>query len=263
MPDFREDLKLLKEAAREGGEIARHFYQSDVKIWTKDNNDPVTEADIAIDTLLREHLLSARPDYGWLSEETADNAERLTKKRVWIVDPIDGTRAFVKGRPYYSISLALVEDGRPVAGVIYAPATDDMYDAIAGGGAYLNDQAMTPSQQQEIPGCRMLGHEHLFTSKKWKNPWPPMTIEARNSIALRMALVAAGEWDACVALSGKSDWDLAAGDIILREAGADISDHTGKTFQYNRESIRHRSVVASNPDLHQALVDRVKHIPLK
>ena len=260
--DVSSDCELLITAIRKAGEIARKFFQSDFDTWQKGKNDPVTEVDIAIDHLLRTELTSARPDYGWLSEETKDSADRLGKDRVWVVDPIDGTRAFVKGKPHFTICGALVEKGQSVVGAVYNPVTDELYSAMIGKGAKCNGQAIQVSTQDDIEGCRMIGSEPLFKHPDWKRPWPDMHIESRNSVALRMVLVASGKWDASISLSRKSDWDLAGADLIMREAGGLATDHTGGRFDYNKKDPLHPSVVVAGPVLHSKLIDRVAHIKL-
>ena len=256
------DRDILIDAVRQAGRIARELFQTDFKQWQKGKNDPVTEADLAIDALLKDILMSARPDYGWLSEESVDNLERLDRSRVWIVDPIDGTRAFVKGRPHFTICAALVEDGASVIGVVYNPITDDLFEAIRHEGARRNGKTMTVSQMHDIEHCRMLGSKDLFQHPKWKRAWPEMTIRAMNSIALRIVLAGTDEWDACMALNRKSDWDLAAADIIATEAGALCTDYKGQGFTYNQEHTTQSSVVVANPMLHDKLIQRVSHLKL-
>lgn len=256
------DRDILIDAVRQAGEIARNYFQTDVKQWQKSKNDPVTEADLAVDALLKKALTNARQDYGWMSEESTDDLSRLDRSRVWIVDPIDGTRAFVKGRPHFTICAAMVEDGTSAVGVVYNPITDDLFDAVRGQGARRNGQTISASQTPEIENCRMLGSKDLFHHPKWKRTWPDMTIKAMNSIALRMVLAASGEWDACMALNGKSDWDLAAADIICTEAGANCTDYKGERFTYNQETTRQSSVVVANPVLHDKLIERVAHLKL-
>ncbi len=257
-----EDHAVLCTAVRQAGEIARRYFQTDYKKWDKGGNDPVTEADYAVNAHLRRALMGARPSYGWLSEESEDDRSRLDHRKVWVVDPIDGTRAFVKGVAHFAISAALVAGGVPVCAVIYNPVSKAFYDARTGGGARLNGQAIRVSTQNAVEQCRMLGDQELFRNPKWTRKWPPMQIESRNSIALRLAMVASGEWDACLTLARKSDWDIAAGDLIVREAGGVVTDHHGAPFLYNQPETRHRSVVAAGPALHGLLIERVKHIQL-
>ena len=263
-PEARDaDFALLKETVREAGALAMRFYMTDHKQWSKaHDNTPVTEADIAVNDLLHARLGGARPDYGWLSEETEDDSSRLTQPLVWVVDPIDGTRAFAKGRPHFVISVALVEDGRPVLGVLFNPATDEFYEARLGGGAFLNGKPIHVSGCSAIEGCRMVAFAPMFKHPAWPEPWPGMDISDRNSVAYRVALVASGEADATLALNGKSDWDLAAADLILHEAGGRMTAHDGTVFLYNRASTRHPSLLAAGPALYDALFAKVGAIKL-
>lgn len=253
----------MKQAAREAGAVAMRFFLTDHKQWSKaHDNTPVTEADIEVNDLLHKRLGTARPSYGWLSEETEDDSSRLTQERVWVVDPIDGTRAFAKGKPHFVISVALVEEGRPVLGVLFNPATDEFFEAKEGHGAFLNGAPIHVSGASTIEGCRMAAFAPMFKHPAWSEPWPEMEILERNSVAYRVALVASGAADAALALNGKSDWDLAAADIILHEAGGRMTAHDGTTFYYNRHSTRHPSLLAAGPALHEAIFAKVGAIRL-
>lgn len=256
------DLELILQAAREAGELALSARQSGLKIWSKEGGSPVTDADLAVDTLLKTELGAERPDYGWLSEETADDPARLTTHRQFVVDPIDGTAAFMKNKPWFSVSIAVVENGQPVAGVVHAPALNETYAATLNGPATLNGQPITPSATHELLGSAMLGDAKMFGHPAWREPWPEMRIESRNSIAYRMCLVAAGTFDAAVALSPKSEWDLAAADLICRRAGAAVSDHKGRDFAYNRPVPLVPSLVCANQALAPLILSRVGHIEL-
>jgi len=266
LPAREADLALIEEAARDAGVIARRFYRGSYRKWNKEKGQPVTECDLAVDKFLGERLLSARPDYGWLSEETEDDPERRRAKFVFVVDPIDGTVAFLKGRPYFTISVAIVSGERPVVGAVYNPITGESFTAILGGGAKLNGQSIHVSRQVEIEGCRMLGPKATFEHTSWTTapniPWPPMHIETRNSIAYRLALVASGTFDAAMSLSAKHDWDLAAGDLIVQEAGGCVTTHTGATLRYNGSQPLQPSMVAADPALHANLLSRVKSLTL-
>ena len=264
--DASADLVLLEESVREAGKIARSFFGGTYKRWDKSKGNPVTEADLAVDQFLSEHLRRARPDYGWLSEETEDDTSRLKAPAVFVVDPIDGTVAFMKGRPHFTICAGVVFDGRPVAGVVYNPITDECFTARVGDGAFLNGSPIAVSRRSEVENCRMLGDKPMFSHPAWNNPpnvpWPAMQIETRNSIAYRMALVASGEFDAMMALSAKHDWDLAAAEIIVREAGGLVSTHTGAIVRYNSQVTLQPSVVAAGPQLHAHLLARISHLNL-
>ncbi|MBV9046329.1 MAG: 3'(2'),5'-bisphosphate nucleotidase CysQ [Alphaproteobacteria bacterium] len=261
------DLALLEEAVRDGGKIARKFFEAGTfKRWDKSKGNPVTEADIAVDTFLRERLMAARPEFGWLSEETEDDPARLRASCVFVVDPIDGTIAFMKGRPHFTICAGIVRDGEAVAGAVFNPMTEECFTATKGEGAMLNGTRIHVSDRAQIEGMRMLGDKPMFGHAAWNNPpnrpWPPMEVETRNSIAYRMALVAGGGFDGMMALSAKRDWDMAAADVIVTEAGGIVTTHTGAKPVYNRESTLQPSLVAAGPKLHAELMARVSHINL-
>jgi len=261
---YAADLELIRSAALEAGELALSLQRKgDLEVQSKSGGSPVTSADLALDELLKTRLLKARPDYGWLSEETADDRSRLAGGRSFVVDPIDGTVAYIKGRPWWVVSIAVVEAGAPVAGVIHAPAVGETYDATAGGGARLAGKSIHVSDRAQLEGCAMLTDINMINRVEWPRPWPPMRIESRNSVAYRMALVAAGAFDAVLALSSKCDWDVAAGDLIAREAGAVVSDHRGGAYGYDQASCTKPSLVCAGPALYPLILERVSHIELR
>jgi myo-inositol-1(or 4)-monophosphatase len=259
------DLALLEHTVREAGAIARKYFGASYKTWNK-AGQPVTDADIAINAFLRAHFASARPSYGWLSEETEDNPAQRAAECVFIVDPIDGTTAFVKGRPHFSISVAIVRESQPTAAVVFNPITEECFTAARGEGAFLNGRSIHTSDRAELEGCRMLGAKDVFAHPAWNTPlnrpWPPMHVETRSSIAYRMALVASGEFDAALFLSAKHDWDVAAGDLIVREAGGLVSHHDGATPRYNGAETLQPSMICAGPELYALLLDRLKHLKL-
>jgi myo-inositol-1(or 4)-monophosphatase len=262
-----DDRALIEKAVREAGAIARTFYGGDYKRWDKSKGQPVTDADLAVDKYLRETLIAARPDYGWLSEETEDQPSRLQKQSVFVVDPIDGTVAFLKNRPHFTICVALVRDGRPVIGVVFNPILDECFAANDGEGATLNGAPIHVSSREDLEGCRMCAARDMFEHPAWNTPpnrpWPPMHIETRNSVAYRMALVANGTFDASLALSAKRDWDMAAADIIVREAGGIVTAHDGAIPRYNGAQAIQPSMIAAGPKLHAEILSRVRHINLQ
>ncbi|MBV9550331.1 MAG: 3'(2'),5'-bisphosphate nucleotidase CysQ [Alphaproteobacteria bacterium] len=248
--DLAADLALLEAACRAGGAIARRHFEQGCKSWSKQGGSPVTEADLEVDTHLKSVLTAARPDYGWLSEESADDRTRLVHDTLFIVDPIDGTIAFLKGRPHFTICAAVVRQGMPVAGVVFNPMLDHLYKASSDGGAFRNGDPIHVSTARGLVGCAMLGDRAMLT----RPPWPEMKAETRNSVAYRVVLVAEGSFDATVSLSAKRDWDLAAADIILREAGGRVTDRSGAPLFYNRTEARQSSLVAAGPQLHAEIL---------
>lgn len=261
-PSAEEDLALIVEAAHAAGDLAARLREAGLTVELKDGVSPVTNADLAADALLKATLLGARPDYGWLSEETADDPARLAARRVFVVDPIDGTRAFLAGEPYWTVCVAVVEDGQPVAAVVFAPQLGETYAAAAGAGATLNGRPIRASTTDVIAGCGMIAHPHMFTHQDWPEPWPEMNISRRNSTAYRLCLVASGAADATLTLAAKHDWDLAAADLIAREAGGRVGDHIGRPFAYNAPVPVQPSLVCAAPGLAPLILQRVRHIAL-
>jgi myo-inositol-1(or 4)-monophosphatase len=244
-----DDLKLLEDTVREAGHIARKFYGGDYKQWNKEGGSPVTEADLAVNKFLCDMLTAARPDYGWLSEENTDDPSRLERREVFIIDPIDGTIAFLKNRPHFTICAAIVAEGRPRCGVVYNPISDELYSARIGAGAHRNGDVIHVGNRDQLENCAMLGDRNQFLQA----PWPPMHVQNRNSVAYRLVLVADGSADASVSLTAKRDWDLAAADVILHEAGGRLTDIDGTLLVYNRPVTKQSSLVAANPQLHSEI----------
>lgn len=255
----QDDLALLRSAAVHAGIIGLGFFRTNLKTWTKDISSPVTEADIAIDTFLAQALSGARPDYGWLSEEQVDTTARLGHSRVFVIDPIDGTRGFIKGEDTWSISLAVIENGMPIAGVVYAPARDEMYAAALGGGATLNGQPLRATFRQGaervIPGPTAVHKELAGAGIAYRHgPSYP-------SLAYRLVQVARGTLDAAVARRGAQDWDIAGADIILSEAGVQITDVCAGRPVYNRDVTRHGALAATaDPSLKHVLRDALRTV---
>ncbi len=264
-PGLAEDMASLRDAAREAGWLALDYKRrGQTEAWEKSPGHPVTEADLAVNTLLARRLGAARPDYGWLSEETIDDRINRAAPRVWVVDPIDGTRAYMRGDPWWCVGLAVVERGAVLAGVIYAPQFDLLYEARRGGGARLNGRPIITSARAEIAGCRMIASEQMIRHKAWVPPWPELELcePKPNATLLRMALVATGQWDAALALARKSDWDLAAGAILVEEAGGLASTHIGGGFCFNRTVPAQTSLIAAGKALHPLLVAHTCQVAL-
>ena len=262
MTDWSADLELIRRAAVDAGALALAEREGGLKIRSKVGGSPVTSGDLAVDAMLRERLLGARPDYGWLSEETADSPERLEKRRLFIVDPIDGTVAYMKRTPWWCVPIAVVEDGEVVAAVIHAPEVGETYSATRNGGAWRNGTAIAASDADTLDGASVLGDARLVEGPHWVEPWPSLRFEKRNALAYRMALVAAGAFDAALALTPKWDWDVAAGSLIAQEAGAKVSDHHGRPWRFNRPDPRQASLVCAAPALHPMIVERCKTVPI-
>lgn len=253
-----DDLDLLIAAARVAGEMAMGYWQSNPKTWEKDDGaGPVTEADLAVDTYLRETLGQARPDYGWLSEETTDNRHRLQCAQVFIVDPIDGTRSFIEGAEHWSHSLALTDNGEVTAAVVYLPVMDKMYTAVRGGGAWLNGKPLQVNADKGEDDATLLATRGHLDPVHWPGGAPTLRRHFYPSLAYRMALVAEGRFDGMLTLRDTWEWDVAAGTLLCLEAGATVSDRRGGAARFNNAHPALRGMVAAAPKLHAALSHRL------
>lgn len=246
-----EDLALLRAAAAEAGAIAMRYFGRNPEVWMKDGSSPVSEADYAADRYLRETLLAARPDYGWLSEETADDGARLSARRTFVVDPIDGTRAFLDGASTWCVSVAVVEAGRSLAGVLECPAKGETYWAEAGEGAFLNGNRIRVARP--VSSFRIAGPKAMidlmpsaWQARMQRQAYVP-------SLAYRVAMIAAGTLDASFVKPNAHDWDIAAADLILREAGGRLIDSTGRAPAYAGSTIRHGALAAGSGELLEAM----------
>jgi myo-inositol-1(or 4)-monophosphatase len=244
-----EALDILVEAARVGGEIAlRYFRQGQLttaEVQYKAGNSPVTQADLEVDAFLKSELGAAFPDAGWLSEETADDPARLALAETVIVDPIDGTRAFLSGDPRWTVALAFVVEGQAIAGVVHAPALGETYAASLGAGATRNGAAISASSRTQLDGARIGGPKPLVAAIA-EQAGVAFVLDPRiPSLAYRFARVADGALDAALASVNAHDWDIAAADIVLAEAGASLRDAQGLGLIYNRASTRRDSLAAA------------------
>lgn len=256
MPE--NDLELLIEAAREAAEIALYHKSKGLKVNEKPfDAGPVTQADIAVDRALRDGLTAARPGYGWLSEETPDSADRLVQDRLFIVDPIDGTRSFVKGERTWAHSLAVVEHGVVTQGVVFLPELDLLYAAGVSQGTFLNGKRISLSQKTDILEARVLATKPNMDPKHWRAPVPEFERAHRPSLAYRLCLVAQGRYDAMLTLRPSWEWDIAAGALILSEAGAKVTDRQGVDLRFNNAVPQTAGVLAAPHDLHAQIAARL------
>ena len=248
------DQNRLKDIVREAGRIAHsrwpgagHTLQS----WDKTPGNPVSEADLAVDVFLRRELGALLPAAAWLSEETADDKLRTRSDLIWLVDPIDGTRDFVHGRPGWSVSVALISAGKPLIGMLAAPARQEEWLAVAGQGSTLNGAALKASTRDQFSGAR------VPTDQLPSGDADLVAVEKPNSIALRIAMVADNRADLLATLRWGFEWDIAAATLIAREAGAQVSDAFGQPLAYNKHDPRDFGVLVSSPGIHQAAVARL------
>lgn len=260
MPE--RDLDLLLEAARAAGAVALGFSGRTAQRWEKpDGAGPVTEADLAVNELLEERLRAARPAYGWLSEESDDSQERLHRDRVFIIDPIDGTRSFADGSDIWAHSLAIAQGGETIAAVVYLPARDKMFYAAKGQGAFLNGAPLRTAKRRELAGADILTTRPNLDASHWRGASPPDIKRAhRPSLAYRMALVAQGKFDGMLTLRPAWEWDIAAGDLILREAGALATDRRGNPLRFNNPHPSQDGVIAAGPSIHKQVLAALRPI---
>ncbi len=251
-PEADPDLALLTEAARCAGQIALRYWRQSPNSWEKpDGSGPVTEADIAVNDMLHALLTRARPNYGWLSEETPDSSDRQHRARTFILDPIDGTRAFMAGEEHFAHSLAVAEAGQISAAAVYLPALDRIYTATRSGPARCNGQPIRCGSAA-LDGATVLASRPALAAEHWKSP-PPVRRAFRASLAYRLCLVAEGAFDAMLTLRDTWEWDVAAGDLIARRAGATVTDRHGAALAFNNPGPKVQGVLVGNPALHQAV----------
>lgn len=249
MPDVT--LARIAEIAAEAAEKAVERWRGELEIWEKSPDHPVSDVDLLVDDFLRERLAALDPEAGYLSEETVDTAARLGKSRVWVVDPIDGTRDFIRERTGWCVSVALIEDGQPVFGVLEAPARGERWMASAGGGATRNGLPIGVSNRTELPGAR-IPYANLEKGSDL------VAVEQPNSIALRIAMVAAGEADLVATLRWGHEWDVGAAALIASEAGATVSDALGAPLIFNTHAAEAFGVLITAPGIHAAAVERLR-----
>jgi myo-inositol-1(or 4)-monophosphatase len=257
-PDAAADLALVAAAAEGAAEIALSHWRRDPKVWHKPGDEgPVTEADLEVDTYLKQRLRAARPDYGWMSEETPDAPAARDADTLFIVDPIDGTRAFARGEPVWAHSLAVVRNGRPVAAVVHLPALCVRYAAAAGQGATRDGEPITVGPAPALDRAQMLVTKHTLAPHLWRGGTPGLVRHFRPSLAYRIALVAEGRFDGMLTLRDSWEWDIAAGALIAEEAGARVTDRAGRPLLFNAPGRKTAGLVVAPPALHAETLARL------
>ncbi|WP_395645541.1 inositol monophosphatase family protein [Terricaulis sp.] len=256
------DLKLLEAALREAGVLVRALRAKPLEVTSKGAAGPVTNIDFAVNELLAERLRSARPDYGWLSEESPDAPDtRMSKARTFMLDPIDGTQAMIDGAADFAISLGVVHGATAHAGAIYLPMTDEMFLGAAGEGATLNGAAIRASTRAELEGAHIIGKRGFYKQIPWRTPWPETAFTAVQAIATRLAYIAAGRFDATILYGPKNEWDIAAGAAIIAAAGGRFTDARGAPIVFNNRTPKAPGAVAAGAQIHPLIIDRTKHFP--
>jgi myo-inositol-1(or 4)-monophosphatase len=262
LPIVADLMKAVSESCLEAGTIAFDLFRPGAKTaartWSKAGGSPVTEADIGVDTFLRVRLSALLPEAAWLSEETADDAQRLSRRFVWVVDPIDGTRAFMTGLPDWAVCVALLDEGEPVLGVVHAPACNATYGAIRGAGARRNGKAIEATALPALAEARIAGPKPMLDALARLSPFTP--VDKIPSLALRLARIADGSIDVGLISPDARDWDLAAADLVLREAGGVLSGGQGEPVVYNRPTPVHGMLVASGGMLAAPLLHALRQL---
>ncbi|MEM1129060.1 MAG: 3'(2'),5'-bisphosphate nucleotidase CysQ [Pseudomonadota bacterium] len=254
---YADDAALLAEAAERAADLALQYFGKNPKVWHKENDaGPVTEADLAVDTMLRETLTEARPDYGWLSEETPDTPDRLDRKSVFIVDPIDGTSEYINVGNRWAHSLAIATEGKLVAAAVMIPVQEDLYTATAGGGAFLNGKPVEPSERDRLDGGKLFGNRHTMKEANWPGGRPEMALHRSLPLAYQLSSLANGQCDAMARFGPIWEWDLAGGGLVVLEAGQTLTDAGGEAPAFNCPHPRVPGVLAGNAVLHAELLNR-------
>ena len=237
------------------GRVAGGYFNAAPQVWDKAGNQgPVTEADLAVDRALRDTLLGAQPGYGWLSEETDDDLGRLRHDRVFIVDPIDGTRAFIDGGPHWAHSIAVAERCQIIAAAVYVPVPNLLFLAHKGGGATLNGTPIAASPRKAVQGAHILSTKANFNTALWPGGFPGLKRSFRSSLAYRLCLVAEGQFDGMITLRPTWEWDVAAGALIAAEAGAIVTDGRGHAPRFNTPQAHINGFIACAPGIHHGLL---------
>jgi myo-inositol-1(or 4)-monophosphatase len=252
--DLRRELKLARTAAMAAGAILRGYWNDgSFKIGSKGRNNPVTDADFAADSAIKKILREGFPDYGWLSEETADNPERLAARRVWIVDPLDGTKEFINHVPEFCVAIALAEEGVPILGVTYNPIRHQLFWAARGLGCHLGTRRVRVTRTRALKHATVLASRSEVARGEWRVFDGVTGVRATGSVAYKLAMVAAGNGDATLTRSPKSEWDIASGAALIAEAGGRMTDIEGHELRFNQRSVKRHGLIASNGILHDDL----------
>ena len=254
------ELRILNEAIRIAGAEALRFASDGFETHTKADRSPVTSADLAVNQILQSHLLEAFPHDGWLSEESPDGPARLQKTRVWVIDPIDGTKAFIRGEPEFCISVALVEEGRPIVAAIFNPSTKELFAATRGGGLYLNHKPISPEEQSaDQPSVIALSpwEQHVG---RFKSIEAYVASRPMRSIAWALALTASGRIHAVATFEFENEWDVAAGTLLIEEAGGTMQDGDGQVLGFNRPEPRYRGIIAISRHCPHPVAQRLRSL---
>lgn len=251
--DTADDLEIALAAAAKASAVALEHWKRGPLHWDKSDGSPVSEGDIAVNQVLHEAIGKARPDYGWISEETPDDLSRLARRRVWIADPIDGTRDFIAGGIDWCIALALLDDGKPILSIVSCPAANEIFIARRGEGATRNGAPITMADRLRLSDASIIANRSVLARLGKTSGGAPHL-----ALSVRLCRIAEGRLDATVATTPKHDWDLAPGDLIVREAGGRVSTADGAPFHFNRRETRQAGLIAAPSRLHQDIVEKLR-----
>jgi myo-inositol-1(or 4)-monophosphatase len=254
------ERELAERAAREAGAIIRRYYESGVRVAEKGPDNPVTKADLEANACIRALVSEAFPADGWLSEETADSTERLGRRRVWVVDPLDGTKEFIQHIPEFCVCVALVEDGRPIVAAEYNPAADWLYRAVRGGGTTVNGTPARVSTTARVPDAVVLASRSEDKRGEWDPFKSRVHVQLTGSVAFKLAELATGAGDSTFTLTPKNEWDICAGTLLVEEAGGRVTDLEGKPLVFNQPSPLRPGMIASNGVLHDGLLRLIAEV---
>ncbi|HLK12873.1 MAG TPA: 3'(2'),5'-bisphosphate nucleotidase CysQ [Candidatus Binatia bacterium] len=260
MTRFAREREVAIAAAREAGAAIRRHYEGVIEAREKSHDSPVTAADLEADAIIRARIAAAFPDDGWLSEETADSTERLGKRRVWIVDPLDGTKEFIQHIPEFCVCVALVEAGRPIVAVEYNPAADRLYVASRGDGTTVNGTAARVSTTARVADAVVLASRSEDKRGEWDAFKPRCRVTLTGSVAFKLAELASGRGDATFTLTPKNEWDICAGTLLVEEAGGRVTGLDGAPLAFNQRSVLRPGMVASNGVLHEAVLGLIAEV---
>jgi myo-inositol-1(or 4)-monophosphatase len=260
MSRYAHERVVAERAAREAGAIVRRYYESEIRVAEKGPDNPVTKADLEADAHIRSLVSAAFPDDGWLSEETADSAERLGRKRVWVVDPLDGTKEFIQRIPEFCICIALVEDGRPVVAVEYNPAADRLYGAARGDGTTVNGARARVSATSRVADAVVLASRSEDKRGEWDAFKSRVHVRLTGSVAFKLAELSTGAGDATFTLTPKNEWDICAGTLLVEEAGGRVTGLDGAPLVYNQRKTLRDGMIASNGVLHDGLLALIAEV---
>jgi myo-inositol-1(or 4)-monophosphatase len=252
------EVTVAVDAARAAGAIVRAWYEGNYTVREKAHDSPVTEADVQANDRIQAAIRTAFPDDGWLSEETRDSDERLHRKRVWVVDPLDGTKEFIHRIPEFCVCIALIDAGVPMVGVSYNPVREELFVGERGQGVTLNGTTVRASEASDLATARLLASRSEAARGEWDEFRAVFQVELTGSVAYKLALIAAGRGDATFSLTPKNEWDVCAGAVLITEAGGCITDRYGQPLRFNQRDTRLPGLIASNGHLHAPLLALLK-----